>query len=501
MWRVLALAAMLAVGLARPNMAAGQADATTRPAGGWVPDTSSSNPIVARATPSLVAVRFTLNSDFGKLTFIGPGIVVRPDGLVMIPLVMVDERFPDSQMIDFKIIRTNYPHDPVVVDAVFQGRDERTNMAFVKARDPAGWTAIKFQDSPPKIGDTIWSVGLLPQQDGYAPYLMHAMVSSNLRGELPQVLANDGLCAVGWPVFNADGQAIGVVHNQFDQHYLLNDNEAAAMSSALYLPPRMFMPTRGFAMSLSDPPDPNRPLRIPWTGIAQFVGIGADEAAFFNLENQSVVRITDVVAGSAADKAGLKAGQIIVRVNGQPLDRGDLPAEIAQIFQRRITQMKVGDPITLTILPERGQPLKDVTLTLEESPKGPNTAQRYYAQDIGLVVRDVTFLDNYLRKRPADATGVVVANIRDSSSPTNRFAIGDLITQMNGAPVTTLDGFRQAYTTFRKAHAGDPIVLVAHHLKDMRNESISIMPVAPPATLTPGASLFPSLPALPATAP
>jgi S1-C subfamily serine protease len=318
-------------------------------------------------------------------------------------------------------------------------------------------------------------------------------VSSNLRGELPQILANDGLCSVGWPVFNADGQAIGVVHNQFDQHYLLNENDTAVMSAHLYLPPRMFLPTRGFAMSLADPPDPNQPLRIPWTGITQFVGLSPDQASFYKLDNQSVIQITDVLAGSQADKAGLKPGQIIVRMNGQPLDRGDLPIEIGQIFQRRITQMKVGATVTLTIQPERDQPLKDVTFTLEERPKEPNTAQRYYAQDIGLVVRDVTFLDNFLHKRPPDSTGVVVANIHDGSPSANKFAADDLITQINGTPATTLDAFRQAYATFRATHPGDPIVLLTHHQKDLRYESISITPASAPPLL-PGTGLFPSLP-------
>ena len=498
MWRFLTVTVVLAIlVLSIPSLALAQSNPTTIPSAASTPDMSSSNPIFTEAVPSLVAVRFTFNSDFGKHDFVGPGIVVRPDGLVMIPLVMVDERIPDSQMIDFKIIRTNYPHDPVIVDAVFQGRDPRTNTAFVKAKDPSGWTPIQFQDVQPKIGDTIWSVGLLPQQDGYAPYLMHALVSSNLRGELPQILANDGLCAVGWPVFNAVGQAIGVVHNQLDQHYLLNETEPTAMTAHLYLPPRMFLPTRGFALSLSDPPDPNQPLRIPWTGIVQFTGLSPDQAAFYKLDTTTAIQITDIAPGSAADKAGLKPSQIIVRLNGQPLERGDLPIEIAQIFERQITQMKVGATITLTVLPERDQPLKDVTLTLEERPKSPSAAQRYYAEDIGLVVRDVTFLDNYLHKRSPDSTGVVVANIHDSSPSTGKFAPDDLITQINGEPVISLDAFRQSYSTFRNAHPGDPIVLLTHHLKDMRYESISIKPASAPPLLTPGSGLFPSTPLTP----
>src|SRR4051794_7749901 len=90
-----------------------------------------------RVTPSLVAVKFTWESELGRRELTGAGIVVSDDGLVLTTIGVVDQRIPDAQMKDFKILIPSQEHDADEIPAEFQGRDERTHLAFIKAK-PAG---------------------------------------------------------------------------------------------------------------------------------------------------------------------------------------------------------------------------------------------------------------------------------------------------------------------------------------------------------------------------
>ena len=87
-----------------------------------------------RVTPSLVAVQFVWESELGRRELVGGGIVVGEDGLVMTSMQMFDLRMPDAQMKEFKIIVPSQTAEHEEIDAVFQGRDERTQTAFVRPK-------------------------------------------------------------------------------------------------------------------------------------------------------------------------------------------------------------------------------------------------------------------------------------------------------------------------------------------------------------------------------
>ena len=120
--------------------------------------------------------------------------------------------------------------------------------------------------------------------------------------------------------------------------------------------------------------------------------------------------------GMPGAKGGLKQGDIIVKVNGKPLERGDEPDEVPQILRRQVMRMKVGDAVTFSVLRERGKPTEDVKVTLEEMPKRPNSAKRWFAEDLGFSSREMVFMDTYSRRLEPDAKGVVVELIRPQSA-------------------------------------------------------------------------------------
>ena len=145
------------------------------------------------------------------------------------------------------------------------------------------------------------------------------------------------------------------------------------------------------------------------------------------------------------------------------------------IFSRKIRRMEVGDSVTLSILQSKDEPLKDVKVALTERPMGANLAERYYSEDLGFGVREMVFMDTYVRKLQPDAKGVVVSIIKpQSSAAAAKLQGNDLITEMNGQPVENLAQFTKALEEIRKEKASEALVLVV--LREGTTQTIRIEP-------------------------
>jgi S1-C subfamily serine protease len=100
-------------------------------------------------------------------------------------------------------------------------------------------------------------------------------------------------------------------------------------------------------------------------------------------------------------------------------------------------------------------------VTLAEQPAQPHQAKRFWAEDLGFATRALTFWDAYARRLPLDTKGVAVALIKpQSAAQTGHLRNGDLITQLNGQPVTDLDEFQKSYEQARKDKPKEAVVLV-----------------------------------------
>jgi S1-C subfamily serine protease len=430
-----------------------------------------------RVTPGLVAVKFTYDGETVQRDLIVPAIVVRSDGLVMIPLSAVGEQIPDEQLKNFKIIIPRQDVDSEEVEAEFQGRDERCEMAFVKAKpatDPKTvrkWTPIEFINTPLQVGDQVTSVGMLPKSGGYHTIYTSDVVSALLRGPIKQVrVASGGLASPHAPVFNTDGKAVGITLQEAPAELSLDDDikgqqnqlQALLRLMSSLSTNRYFMPTSEFMVGLTDPPTPKHPVPLVWTGLTSQSGLTKNDAALFNLVNQPAIQINDIMPDSPAEKAGLKKRDVIVKLDGQPLERGDQPDELPSILYHHILQHKPGDVLTFTVITGKGNAPHDVPVKLEPQPKREIYAQRYWSEDIGFGVREMVKTDRYVLKlKKAEKDGVLVTLLKENGAAASAgLHPADMITQVNGQPVTSLDSFKKTYEDFRRDHEHDAIVLV-----------------------------------------
>ncbi len=481
---ILFTAAALAIAVSGhvPTLSAADAPATS--AG------ESPRAIYERVTPSLVAVKYTFTGETIQRDIIVPGIVVNDQGLVMISLAAVNEGLPDEQLKKFKIIIPRQDVDNEEVDAEFQGRDERCEMAFVKAKVSDSdktkrvWTPVHFDSIPAQVGDTVYSIGMLPKSGGYHSILAPSTVSANLRGPIKQVMvAGGGLASPGAPVFNTDGKAIGLVIS-FNPGLLMLDDDIKSEQQQqerelreLYTN-RYFMPTAEFSIGLDSPPSPEHPVPLAWSGISEqlLTGLTKDTAALFGLTDKTAVQINDILPDSPAEKGGLKKQDIIIKVDGQPIERGDEPDELPAILRQSLIKHKPGDVVTFTVISKKDEPPHDVKITLEPQPPRANTAKRYWDDGIGFGVREMVMLDRYgLKLKKSEKNGVLVTVLKEGGSAGSAgLHPYDMITQVNGEPVTSLDTFKTAYENFRKDHEHEAIVLVVH--RGGGDETIRIEP-------------------------
>lgn len=166
------------------------------------------------------------------------------------------------------------------------------------------------------------------------------------------------------------------------------------------------------------------------------------------------VVIESVQAGSPAEKAGLKGGDVITSVNGRPVKTGnDLVNPIAEA--------PIGSKVKLTYMRDRAQ--KEATATVEDRTRVfPNTAGRLGDQpgeaapsEFGLHVEELT-PDRGHRVGIEGQKGVIVSEVEPASFAEDLlFTRGDVITEINRQPINSVADYRAAVS---KLKPGDDVV-------------------------------------------
>jgi serine protease Do len=177
-------------------------------------------------------------------------------------------------------------------------------------------------------------------------------------------------------------------------------------------------------------------------------------ATAFGLKQGGGVLIGDVSPDTPAARAGLKKGDVILQINGQPIDaRNQLQVQIAQ--------MAPGTPVKLQIW--RNGATQNVSLNLGELPEtaekeGPGETSGGALE--GVEVQNLTpDISQELNLAPG-THGVVVTSV-DQASPAAAAGLsrGDVIQEVNHKPISNTGEFQQALSGADK----QPVLLLVNH--------------------------------------
>jgi serine protease Do len=180
--------------------------------------------------------------------------------------------------------------------------------------------------------------------------------------------------------------------------------------------------------------------------------VSAPIAKQFGYKGDRGVLLGDVTADTPGAKAGLKRGDIVTQLNGEPV-------EDANTLRNRISQMAPGTNVRLQLW--RDGKTQDATVTLgelpetvakEEGTQGENSSGALEGVQVQELTPDIA---QQLKLSPT-VHGVVVTSV-DESSPAAEtgLAQGMVIQEVNHKPVSNLQQYKQAL-----AAAGDQPVLL-----------------------------------------
>ena len=285
-------------------------------------------------------------------TATGSGIIISEDGYIVTNNHVVDSSSSNSYYelskatsIKIKLNSDTYGDD-ATYDATVVGQDSQTDLAVLKI-EKTGLTVAEFANSDQAVvGEFVMAVG--------SPLGLDTTVTQGIISAVNREVESDGTkytciqtdAAInsgnsGGALINSDGKVIGI------NTLKLSGTGVEGIGFAI--------PINSATDVISQLKDHQKVLR-PYIGIT---GINLDEQTAKKYKLEVGVYIKSVEDFSPAEKAGLKAGDVIIKADGKSITTMDELNEIKNSHQ-------IGDTMTLTV--NRNGSDKDISVTLEETP-------------------------------------------------------------------------------------------------------------------------------------
>jgi serine protease Do len=316
-------------------------------------------------------------------------------------------------------------------DAKLVGQDARTDVALLKIQPRETLTVLPLGDSDrTQVGEWVMAVG---NPFGLGGNSVTVGVVSfkgrpldlSTRGTPIEMIQTDAAINPGnsgGPLINARGEAIGI-------NTLIISPGAPQYSGV------------GFAVPINVASEILPQLREKghvvrgWLGV-QIQAVDEDLAKSLKLDAAQGAIVTEVSPGSPAEKAGLKAGDVVVAVDGREVkDAGDLSRQVASKAPDTTITLGIqrdGRPQTvhtkLGRFPDAESEESDASVRHERLGMQLQTLTPDLARSLGL---------------PASTKGVVVADvIAGSRAEEAGLREGDVVLSVNGKGVADIDAFR-----------------------------------------------------------
>jgi serine protease Do len=372
--------------------------------------------------------RFAPNTPGGPREFqaqsLGSGFIINADGYILTNAHVVqsaDEitvRLTDKREFKAKVI----------------GSDRRTDVALIKIEATA-LPVVKFGDpSKLKVGEWVVAIG---SPFGFDNTVTKGIVSAKGRS-LPQenfvpfiqtdVAVNPGNS--GGPLFNMRGEVVGI-------------------NSQIYSRTGGFMGL-SFAIPIDVANDIAQQLRTAGKVTRGRIGVviqavTKELADGFGLTKPQGALVSSVEKGGPAEKAGIEAGDVILRFDGKPIASSeDLP--------RVVGGTRPGSKVTAQVW--RNKASRDVQVTVTELQEDARAARGGRGQKppaaaptvYGMSLSDLTDVQ---RKELKVEGGVFVGEVQGAAARAG-MRKGDVILAVNNQDVKTVDQFNQLMAQFDK---------------------------------------------------
>ena len=368
-----------------------------------------------------------------RATALGSGFVVDPAGYIVTNNHVAGEAsdisvtFADGRQLKARLV----------------GRDEKTDLALLKVESDRPLEAVRWGDSDAvQVGDWVLAVG---NPFGLGGTVTAGIVSA--RGRDIQAGPYDDFLQLdapinqgnsGGPAFDMQGAVIGVN----TAIYSPNGGSVGigfAIPSAIARPVVEELRARGR-------------VERGWIGVAVQPLVPEIALGLGLQATQDGALVAQVEPGSPAAMGGLRQGDVVVGVDGKPVNRlRELP--------RAIAAAKPGATATLDVI-RRGTPMQ-LELRVGATPQ----AERAAADEpVGLAFAPLTAELRARLDLPAEARGAAIAQVREGSVAQRAGLVpGDVVVEVGGEKVETPEQAARAIATVRARHAASVLLLVDRH--------------------------------------
>jgi serine protease Do len=364
---------------------------------------------------------------------LGSGVMVSPDGYILTNNHVVDGAT------DVRVTLA----DKRQLKATVVGTDPKTDIAVLKV-DGSGFPAITIGDSSKvQVGDYALAIG---DPFGVGQTVTMGIISAMNRGNLGiedyedfiQTDAPINPGNSGGALVNDRGELVGI------NTAILSHGSGGNEGIGFAIPVNM---ARSVMSQILDHGKVNR----AYLGImVQDITPGISKA--MNLKDMKGVLVGDVSPAGPAQKSGVQRGDVILEVNGKPM-------EDSRELRNSISMMDPNATVNLKLV-RNGSPT-DVTVKLGELPTDKQQAKTEEGSSDkeldGVTVENLDAQSARQLGLPASTTGVVVTDINPSSPLASAgLRTGDVIQEVNHQPVKNVAQLEEA---IHKA-GNNPLLLV-----------------------------------------
>lgn len=374
-----------------------------------------------------------LDAAHPRITSLGSGFIVAPDGVVVTNLHVIDGAN------SIEVILQSGRRLPARIIGV----DRATDLAVLRvaAQRPLPYVALGDSDAA-RVGDIVLAIG---NPFGLGGTVTSGIISARNRnidaGRYDDFIQTDAAINrgnSGGPLFNLAGEVIGV-------NTAIVSPNGSSVGVGFAIPSAQIRQVVSHLVAYGE-------VRRGWLGV-RLGAVSEEIAARNSLPPGTGAVVTRVTPDSPAARAGLRAGDVVVRFaeravpDGRTLTR--MVAESAIGSAAPIDVVRDGRRLTMAVAIARLMESGPGAPALAEDDMGPRLPGRGRAgRVLGLMLAEI---DDGVRRRyalHADVRGLVVLGVEDETNAAAALREGDVISAMAFQPVETL---AQARATAERA--------------------------------------------------
>jgi len=375
----------------------------------------------------------------------GSGVIISPDGYIVTNNHVVDNA-------DKITVNTN---DHRTFQAKVIGTDPNTDLALIKV-DASNLPIVKFGNSDDaKVGEWVLAVG--------NPFNLTSTVTAGIvsaKGRNIGIIGNED---------NQDENPFGRTRNQGQRSNkaiesfiqtdaainpgnsggalvntkgeLIGINSAIASHTGSYEGYGFAIPINLAKKVLNDI-ERFGAVKRGFVGVS-FRELNPDVAQELKLNTNTGLYVNTLVPGGGAEQAGIRAGDIIEKVEGSPVyESSDL--------QERVGELQPGDKIHLTVLRDGNEKDFTVTLKADAAPPAATVASKSSAELFNKLGASFTPIGKEQKTRLHVNSGLVVTQVRPGRLfDETEIPVGSVITSINRHPITSIADMDNAITNTR----------------------------------------------------